>query len=115
MPKRKYVHKRKVDSEEVQGKDSWVILMTPTFGDYKSIETGVPQEEGDSSAMMQFGISLLKTLIVDWNWVDDDDKPLPKPAENPDIVDDLPFQELIFLIQELNLEGVLDSTDLKKE
>ena len=114
MPERANKKKQKIDSKEVQGKDSWVIMMTPTFEDYKAVETGVPTDDKDSDAMMNFGIALLKLLVDSWNWVDDEGEPLPDPSKNPEIIDALPLQELVFLVQALKLESVVKSKNLKK-
>lgn len=114
MAKRKHKLYTKVDSADVQGKGSWVKLKTPTFSDYGDmmspavVEDGTDTEAGANDRMdkMKIGFTMLKKSIVGWNWVDDDDKPLPNPQDNPEVVESLPLQEMMFLLAALDLEGL---------
>jgi hypothetical protein len=92
MPERKYKAVRKVESDEVQGPGSWVVLRAPTLADVINVP------DGDDVA---------SHLVVDWNWVDDDGNPLPKPT--PEYVKGIPFQELNFILQALRLDGITDT------
>ncbi len=104
MPKRVNKSRNKIDSTEVQGEGSWVVLRNPTFPDMESLmKQGVSTEAliaGDFSA----GLKLLETLVEDWNWVDDNDEPFPKPT--PELVRALPFQEVTFLTKNLDMGQV---------
>ena len=99
MPVRKHKVQRKVDSDEVQGEGSFVVLHAATLGEVIRAQ----KAEGGAVDSMEFGVALLKRLVVDWNWVDDEDKPLPKPKDDPDVIDGLPLQELTFLVGALGL------------
>jgi hypothetical protein len=56
----------------------------------------------------QIGKRIIDKMIVDWNWEDDEGKPLPIPAENPGTVGELPFQESSWLISASGVEKLLD-------
>ena len=103
MPERKNKLYRKVESDEVQGKGSWVKLKAPTLED---IRTQTFPGEGDNSAALDFGANIVSRLVVAWNWVDDEGEPLPKPT--PEIVNGLPYAEIEFLMNALDLEALTD-------
>lgn len=100
MPKRVYKSQIKVDSEKVQGEDSYVVIKRPTWADFEAAMNGAGSVE--DAGEIDVGKKLIENLVVDWNWVDDDDQPLPAP--NPDIIRALPFQEIQFLIENLEIK-----------
>jgi len=93
MPKRQSVQRH--FSDEVQGEGSWVILAA-----VKVREIRVLRKLGDNPKFDEFegGIKLLTKHIVDWNWVDDEGEPLPKPRETADVIDELTNGETEFLV-----------------
>jgi len=103
MPERKHKLLRRVDSAEVQGDDSWVLVKTPTMDD---VRAGDMPAEGDQQAAIDYGRTVLGNLVKDWNWVDDDGNPLPKPT--PEIVQGLPIQEVMFLMAAVGLDKLAD-------
>ena len=56
----------------------------------------------------QLGLNVLDDMIVDWDWVDDDDNPLPIPADNPGTIGSLPFQESSWLLKVSGIGEMLD-------
>lgn len=54
--------------------------------------------------------SLLAPFVMEWNWVDDDDEPLPQPREGAEVLDALLTDELNFIANAIG--GGLD--DQKK-
>ncbi len=95
MPRRQ--SNRRVVSTEVQGDDSFVVLRPMKWGEAKAI-VGVA---GADSARAIEMVDRLAAYIVDWNWVDDDGNPLPKPAEDPSVIDRLTSTEVRYLLGEL--------------
>jgi len=95
MAQRKHKLFRKVDSTEVQGEGSYVILKAMTFGDMK-VYAGY-LDSSDKTEQYKLGYDLLKSLIMEWNWVDDDGKPLSLPKDDDAVLDLLPIEELTFL------------------
>jgi len=96
---------QKVDSAEVQGDSSWVLLRSPVIDDFTSLDMPA---EGDRKAAMEFGRELLKSLVLDWDWVDDEGGPLPKPPDDPAIMSQLPLSEIMFLIGAIGLDDLVD-------
>ena len=102
MPKRKYKSREKINSEEVQGKGSWVVIRRPTWEDFEQAMNGNKPDEDPNE--IQMGKKIIENLVDEWNWVDDDDQPLGEPEA--EIIRTLPFQEMQFLIEHLDLEGL---------
>jgi hypothetical protein len=96
---------KKVDSTEVQGKGSWVLLRSPVIDDLTALEM---PPEGDRKASIEFGRELLKSLVMDWDWVDDEGNPLPKPPDEPEILARIPLSEVMFLIGAIGLDDLVD-------
>jgi len=97
MPKRK--NTKQIPSPELQGEDSWIEMKAPKVGDMKTYRKCIgglikKQHKLQASDKMQTpemidvltaieaaGHDFILEHIVAWNWVDDDDKPLPQPHE----------------------------------
>jgi len=47
----------------------------------------------------------LAEMVIAWDWVDDDDNPLPQPHNNPDVLDLLIPSEVEFIVDALKGEG----------
>ena len=89
----------RVDSEKVQGEGSFVVIKRMTWGDLEPLT----QDAGEKQDMRAIAAEFMPRLVVDWNWVDDNDSPLPKPADNPEIIKALPTEELTFLLEAVEL------------
>lgn len=87
MPQRQNV--KKVQSEAVQGADSWIKLRSMTVGEAKLL-----MAEGNDE---QRGIGALAKVIVGWNWVDDEGQPLPQVSDDPAVIDKLTNDEIQFI------------------
>lgn len=122
MPKRQNV--RRIDSLEVQGDDSWVEIVSPKIEEVKAQQAsmqpirdelatielelkkeGLTQAEINSNPryaavnqrLSDEGTKLMAAYVKDWNWVDDDGEPLPKPAGNEKAFGQLTVGELTWL------------------
>lgn len=112
MAKRLTQKYRKVDSASVQGEGSFVVFASPTFDDVSEFSDLIFSENGaaktDAEAI-KLVVPMLKRFTVDWDWVDDEDKALPKPQEDPAVIDRLTMEEQSFLVSNLtaafNLSG----------
>jgi hypothetical protein len=82
----------RVDSEEVMGEGSYVTLKAPLWGDVQDLQGGNLTEK-------EVGMEMLKRVVVGWDWVDDEDKPLPLPSSDPDVLNRLQLVEMNFLSQ----------------
>lgn len=94
------------DSEEVQGEGSYVRFQRVTWGVLQNYY-GTEVEEKKVASM------ILSEMIVDWDWVDDDDNPLPKPPLTPEIIENLPVEEMMFLTKASGLGAMLNKDDVK--
>ena len=109
MAKRKHKTFRVIDSSEIQGDGSFVKFKNITLNEilkYSQSDKG----KVDNEEAAQLGLKVLDDMIVDWDWVDDEDQPLPIPSENPGTIGGLPFQESSWL---LRVSGIADMLDQK--
>ncbi len=104
MPQRKFKALEKFPTEDVQGDGSFVMMARPTYEDLEMAMDGV--EEINQSNQMAIGKKLLMKLVKSWNWVDDDDQPMPDPT--PEIIAGLPMQETLFLVDLVKVDGLVD-------
>lgn len=128
MPKRQS-HTKTVKSTELQGDDSWVIINMPTveqaramddqmkaysrqvdLAEHKVKSLANAEHEDYASALTElalaqellgdFSIGIIARYVMDWNWVDDEGVPLPKPhAEG--VSDKLYMSEFRWLIAQI--------------
>lgn len=97
MPERKRIST--VPSPDVQGDDSWVKVAQFTVGEYTDLQERGEQEGAD---MWALEADALSTHVIDWNWVDDDGKPMPLPTpKNPAPLKLLTRDETLFLVNAL--------------
>lgn len=98
MPKRQ--NRKKIDSEHLQGEDSYIIMTSPKVKDMdahrKTLKPIQAQlnilEKNDDEKSLEYielkeklemiGRQLITENLKEWNWVDDDDNPLPQPHED---------------------------------
>lgn len=103
MPKRKTI--RQVDTEEVQGEGSFVVISGVKVSEIRRARQ-LAKEAADSENTeydsFEAGFEMLRDHIIKWNWVDDDGTPLPQPKEHPEIFDDLTSDEVTYLVKVLN-------------
>jgi len=94
MPKRATVKRH--ETVEIQGEGSYVVVTGIKVRDIRKLREKVKDPDLD-----QFNESLLLVAghIIEWNWVDDDEEPLPVPAKNPEVMDELTNEEAVFLTE----------------
>lgn len=113
MPRRQSI--RRVASEAVQGEDSYIIVRKMTVGEHTRhlalvADAQQAQADGDSqriTAIESEMTGLLASCVRGWNWVDDDDEPLPSPAEDEDVLQALTLDEVEFIVNAIR--GNVDS------
>lgn len=93
MPTRLIV--KKYASEEVQGDDSFVEVSGIKVGEIRQLRE--MRDGGEDFNWLESSLELVARHIVNWNWVDDEDEPMPLPSEDPSVVNDLYHYELEFL------------------
>ena len=96
MPKRRGI--RRVESTSVQGEGSWVEVDALTVKEVKEMRKQAANDDYDN---FDAGIDLVRKHVINWNWVDYDERPLPTPKAYPEIVDTLTVNEVNFLAEAL--------------
>lgn len=112
MPKRQNVFE--VPADIVQGEDSFVRYRAMNYKRSKLVAAKLAAiEKNDELAedekldrQVEISEQLLIDYIVDWNWVDDDGKPLPLPSADREVLDRLTNEEVTFLSSTLNGKDV---------
>lgn len=86
----------------VQGADSWVELTRPKVKTIRQILEKYGELGGDDVLKnMDAARDMCVACIHKWNWVDDDDQPLPQIKDNPDVFDELTTAEVSWLSAQL--------------
>lgn len=114
MPKRVNKKFKRVDTAPMMGEGSFVRIRKPGFdalGNIMalaslSVEDGKADLSGVTPETIAGVYSLLAETVVEWNWVDDDDQPLPQPGDDPEVFQrELNLDEVQYLIEQLDLGG----------
>ena len=93
MPKRTSVKRH--DASEVQGEGAYVVISGVKVKEIRKIRKLAKTEDFDE---FEGGISLLAKHILDWNFVDDEGKPLSIPNVVPEVIEELTNEESEFLV-----------------
>lgn len=102
MPRRQGI--RRMDSEDVMGEGSYVVVRPVTYGEAQKIMR-VEEGSGQEQAALE---QLVVDTVVEWNWVDDDGGPLPQPND-PEVLQLLYTHEFAWLV-----DAILASTERRK-
>lgn len=88
-----------IDSSEVQGEGSFVkVTSNIKWKEVRTFQKMSTDERGDVDNLM-LGMRTIAGMIIDWNWTDEEGNPLPVPAKDPDILDDLTQEEMTWLFE----------------
>lgn len=120
MPKRQST--QRVMSPEMQGDDSWIEITAPTMEQMKGYRKQLKplqerleqlKKEGKTESSVEVqeineaigeaGKSLVSQYVKAWNWVDNDDAPLPQPAEKG-AVDTLNLREIKWIMKQFQFD-----------
>lgn len=90
-----------------QGEDAYVTIKKMTLDEGRAFmsritkaaedETTNPGGGGEQAARTAYS-----EIILDWNWVDDGNKPLAKPHNNPDVLGEILGDEFGFIVAVVN-------------
>jgi hypothetical protein len=110
MPER--VVARKVETPDVQGEGSWILLRPMTVGEILALQREANKKpdllarikavtkrlfrirDGQPIVYESFARRMIG-LVAGWNWVDEYGEPLPDPRQYPDVVLKLTDSELL--------------------
>lgn len=120
MPKRQST--LQIISTEMQGSDSWIKIIPPTMEQMKDYRNSIrPMQErleqlraeGKKETAIEIqqvndeigeaGKVLIAQYVSKWNWVDNDDNPLPQPSE-PGAVDKLNMREIKWIMRQFQFD-----------
>jgi len=114
MPSRRYKSRRRIKTDDIQGEGSFVVISAMTYAHAQDLfaEDGVTLSQNFTAEQ---GFELLQRLILEWNWVDDDDEPLPIPSEGEGVLKGLPIEELDYLLGLINITRVSKEEEKKEQ
>lgn len=100
-------NRRQVDSERVQGEGSFVVVRGMTVGEHnqnlklvrQAQRLGADADEGQVAKLEADMAKLMGACVLDWNWVDDDEQPLPLPRDDEGVLERLTLDEIAFLAE----------------
>ena len=90
---------RKIKTEAVQGRGSWVKVTSPRV---REIRRYVTEGEGFDASL-----DLIAVHIVEWNWVDEENCPLPLPSQDANVLEDMTQEEVEFLVSIISGVGIV--------
>lgn len=124
MPSRQF---RRIETPELQGDDSFVLVRSISVEKARELRLAISEINSENEkAIKEFETTndvilsederddflvttgredkvnklmagLLSTLIVQWNWVDDNNNPLPQPKDDPGVFAKLTTDEYLFV------------------
>ncbi len=86
----------------MQGEGSFVKLRALPYG---MVTSRAKINQDDMAAVLAFNEEFLAAVVVDWNWVDDDGKQLPLPADDPKVLNRLVIPEFEFIARSAGLDA----------
>lgn len=100
------------DDVETQGPGTWVefraslrlkhLRAVAEMATFASVDFGTNQQE----ALDAFGRigAVMSSLVLAWNWTDEEGEPLAQPRDNAEVFEELTFPELNWLISQLGAD-----------
>jgi len=58
----------------IQGDDAYIVVKSPKWGQLVDLDSGAQKKDWNILGRV------LASLVVEWNWVDEDGSPLPLPS-----------------------------------
>lgn len=95
MPKR-LTATRKVKTDEVQSKGSWVLFKAVTWGETTKLAATPDDIEPENAAGNI--LTFLTEKVLDWNWVDEEGEALLLPISGDGWMDALTKEEVTYLM-----------------
>jgi len=85
----------RADTANVQGEGSYVVIRRLKGVEaYEYSDASTTLKNQPSGAAYWQMVQCLGRLVVGWNWVDDDGKPLPLPNDDPAVLEMLSVDEI---------------------
>jgi len=81
------------------GEDSYVKIRSVPYAMVQEAAAKKDSKDTTPDEEQEFTEKLLKASVIEWNWVDDDDKPLPDPNHEDWDLGNLLINEVEFLVE----------------
>lgn len=99
-----------IQTDDVQGAGSFLKIRAMTVTEHNQLEqTRVDMNKAAEAGNQEEYTRLEKSVweqtaevLLDWDWVDGEDKPLPKPHKNPAVFDLLTMAEVFTIAEALS-------------
>lgn len=91
----------RIDSSEVQGEGSFVMVKSPSWGLLRKAQKMTASGADAATVGIEFAEEMVRETVMAWNWTDDADLPLPTPVEDKTVVERLTAEEVSFLIEKV--------------
>lgn len=117
LPKRQRT--KRYSTEHLMGPGSYVVIKTISIGEAMAIEDaakppemqpGMSEDEWQQcldeheEKVKHLNFQAMADCVVEWNWVDDNDTPLPQPRSNPEVFALLTPPEIDFIADKMGGE-----------
>jgi hypothetical protein len=123
----KRLNNLKISSEHLQGENSFISLKVLTVEQWtqrqelvleankalKNEELTADERQAIIDGVNKRLNNLHAQIITGWDWVDNDDKPLPLPCEDPGVWDQLTMREVAFIIEQIERSAAEEKKDEK--
>jgi len=85
----------RADTADAQGEGSYVVIRRLKGVEaYEYSDASATLKDKPSAAAYWQMVQCLGRLVVGWNWVDDEGKPLPLPKDDPAVLEMLSVDEI---------------------
>jgi len=102
---------RKVETEDLQGEGSYVILKNIPYKTVREarqkMNSGKSKDLTDEEQAKiedEFVQEIFSLVVTEWDWVDDDDEPMKLPSNGLDI-GELTIDEISFIMEQATGQG----------
>lgn len=91
-----------------------IVIKAPTVGDQRHNQKHLKTFKDGSDEQELAANQWMADYVLDWDWIDDDGNPLPKPHRNPEVFIQITNDELKYIALCLGGMTPEDEADRKK-
>ena len=92
MPQKTLV--KRVQTKDIQGEGTYVVVRALTWGEQKAFRREAEARVDPDEQLIE---ATLASRVIEWNWSDENEVPLPLPKDDPTVLDRLTDEELTCL------------------
>jgi len=102
---------KRVDNT-VNHNEGWLIYNLPSMGETrdsaKELQLSIKAHGDNSDEVTNLIFRQFAGYIVDWNWIDDEGNPLPKPSDNWKVMEQLTNEEFTYIVELIKAKGQVE-------